>query len=292
VYFPVLKLGIAFLDPTEEKDMKPEQGYWNVGFDRMGNVIPGDQTPEEMAAIFDKHAKGSLIAYDPLTGETVWEKPDTAPIYGGTLSTAGGLVFYGANLNEFIASDAKTGENLWKQETGATVMAAPMTYALDGEQYIAVAAGFGGGASAEAGPVFHALDVPRRNRVLVYKLGADTELPEPVENKREMPKPAPVTASADVIKHGQALFQRHCSYCHGDELRTAGVNPDLRWSSEDVHERWQSIVRGGALKTLGMVNFDKYLTEEDAEAIRQYVLSEANRLYAYKHKQNSAASGE
>jgi mono/diheme cytochrome c family protein len=98
-----------------------------------------------------------------------------------------------------------------------------------------------------------------------------------------MPEPAPVTADAAVVRRGQVVYQRHCAYCHGDGLRTGGVNPDLRWSSRNVHDIWQDIVRGGVLKSLGMVGFAEYVTEEDAEAIRQYVLAEANRLYAERN---------
>jgi quinohemoprotein ethanol dehydrogenase len=283
VYFPVLKLKVTFLEPTEDKDRLPKQGYWNVGFDRMGNVVPGEHSPGEIAEIFAKNQLGSLVAFDPIKGEIRWEKPDAAPLYGGTLSTAGGLVFHGAHLRALVASDAETGEELWTHDAQATVMAAPITYALDGEQYIAVAAGFGGGAAAEGGPIFHDLDIPIRNRVLVYKLGANKQLPPETPINREMPKPAPATASAEVVKHGEVMFQRHCAYCHGEELRTGGVFPDLRWSSSDVHNMWQDIVRGGALKSLGMVNFDKFLSVDDAEAIRQYVLSEANKLYEFKH---------
>jgi hypothetical protein len=63
-------------------------------------------------------------------------------------------------------------------------------------------------------------------------------------------------------------------------LRTGGVTPDLRWSSSNVHDIWQDIVRGGVLQAVGMVSFEKYVSEQDAEAIRQYVLAEANRRYA------------
>jgi mono/diheme cytochrome c family protein len=103
-----------------------------------------------------------------------------------------------------------------------------------------------------------------------------------------MPQPQPVTAGAEVVAHGRMMYERLCSYCHGAALRTGGINPDLRWSSADVHARWQEIVIGGALAPLGMVSFRQFLTPEDAEAVRQYVLSEAHEAYARLH----AASAE
>jgi quinohemoprotein ethanol dehydrogenase len=92
-----------------------------------------------------------------------------------------------------------------------------------------------------------------------------------------------VTASQAVIDHGQKLYQRHCSYCHGDGLRTGGLNPDLRWSTGAIHDIWQQIVREGILAPVGMVGFGQFLSEEDAEAIRQYVLSEAHRVYKLRN---------
>ncbi|MCB1710823.1 MAG: hypothetical protein KDI10_19120, partial [Halioglobus sp.] len=72
-------------------------------------------------------------------------------------------------------------------------------------------------------------------------------------------------------------------YCHGDGFRTGGVTPDLRWSTAQVHDMWQEIVIGGALEARGMVSFRDYVSTDDAEAIRQYALSEANRLYREQH---------
>jgi mono/diheme cytochrome c family protein len=97
-----------------------------------------------------------------------------------------------------------------------------------------------------------------------------------LDANRAMPKPAAVTADRETVTQGQVVYQRHCRYCHGDNLRTGGVTPDLRWSSQSIHDQWQAIVREGMLEGRGMVNFSEYVSAEDAEAIRQYVLHEAN----------------
>jgi quinohemoprotein ethanol dehydrogenase len=116
---------------------------------------------------------------------------------------------------------------------------------------------------------------------LVYKLGGSHTLPPlSAEAEKIMPRPAPLTASADEVQEGMVLFQRHCSFCHGDGLRSSGLVPDLRWSQPAVHDTWQDIVRGGVRENAGMVGFAQYLSEGQAELIRQYVLSEANRVYA------------
>jgi mono/diheme cytochrome c family protein len=106
------------------------------------------------------------------------------------------------------------------------------------------------------------------------------------EQNRQLPKPAPVTANADAVQQGQVLYQRHCSYCHGDGMRTGGLTPDLRYAGQAVHDSWQNIVLGGVLEARGMVSFAPYLDATEAEAIRQYVLMEANKRYA---RQQSSA---
>ena len=148
--------------------------------------------------------------------------------------------------------------------------------------------GFGGGLGSEASALVHGWKIPNLPRVLVYKLGGRHELPPPPVANRELAKPLPVTASADVVEHGKLTFHRHCAVCHGDSLRGGGLTPDLRYSSENVHEIWQDIVRGGALKARGMVSFAEFIGEEDAEAIRQYALVQANRLYIEQHPQDTA----
>jgi mono/diheme cytochrome c family protein len=203
------------------------------------------------------------------------------PNTGGTLATAGGLVFHGGGKTHAVATDADTGEDLWSRDTQTGAWAAPMTYALDGEQYVAFAVGFGGGLASEASALANGWEIPNLSRVLVYKLGGDHQLPPPpVVDRTLASKPLPATASAEVVEQGKVVFHRHCAMCHGDSLRGGGLTPDLRHSGENVHNIWQDIVLGGVLKARGMVSFAEFVSEADAEAIRQYVLSEANRLYA------------
>jgi alcohol dehydrogenase (cytochrome c) len=84
---------------------------------------------------------GALRAIDPATGKLKWEFKHTSPTWAGVLSTAGGLIFTGDAEGNFIALDAATGKVLWHFQCGASVYASPMSYAIDGKQYIAIAAG-------------------------------------------------------------------------------------------------------------------------------------------------------
>ena len=96
---------------------------------------------------------GALRAYDPATGEKVWEYKNPAPLWGGVLTTAGNLVFTGTPEGHLKAFDAKTGEELWKFQTGSGIVSSPVTWEMDGEQYIAVASGWGGAVPLWGGEV-------------------------------------------------------------------------------------------------------------------------------------------
>ncbi|MGI9288362.1 MAG: PQQ-dependent dehydrogenase, methanol/ethanol family [Pseudomonadales bacterium] len=281
IYVPTMVFPVAFLAPTQDQDRLPGQGKWNVGFDRIANAPP--PIPEkELAAALDRDFSGQLIAWDPIQKKARWTGEAGRPASGGVLSTAGGLVLQPDDHGHLTAYDAYSGKKLWSHDTQTGAMAPPITYSIKGEQYVAIAVGFGGGFAAEGGPVAHGWKVANRSRVLVYKLGGKHELPVVEQDMPTMPKPAQVTAAAEVVEHGKVVYHRHCSYCHGDGLRTGGVAKDLRWSGEGTHKSWQDIVIGGLLSPVGMVSFKNYLSADDAEAVRQYVLSEANRAYSEK----------
>lgn len=277
VYIPTMVFPGNFKAPTREIDMLPKQSTYNTGFDRMALVPPKIPNIDQ---VFDEMFTGSLIAWDPIKREQAWAKTPGRPTGTGTLSTAGGLIFQGGGDQEVIAYDAVSGEQLWSTEAQTTASGSPISYAIDGVQYIAIAVGFGGGIAAEAGAVSHAWKFKNRSRVLVYKLGGTHSLP-PIEEEAEkvLAKPMSVTASAEDVAAGHVLYQRHCSFCHGDGLRSSGLVPDLRYSTPAIHKLWNDIVVDGVLSSAGMVGFDKYMSPEQAETLRQYVLSEANWLY-------------
>ncbi len=283
VYIPTMNFPASYKDTTDPLYAEPDQGRWNLGFDTMA-AAPPKVSDKEIDAMLAATYTGTLVAWDPVAQKARWSVSTGRPSSGGTLTTAGGLVFQGAGNGHLTAYDAATGEALWSSDTQTGAMAAPITYAIDGEQYVAIAVGFGGGFGAQGGVIAHGWHVPNVSRVLVFKLGAKSQLPPLPEVDLAMPEPADkVSADAAAIDRGQMLYQRHCSYCHGDGLRTGGLNPDLRRSSRGIHKLWQEIVRDGVLSSLGMVGFADYLSEADAEAIRQYVLSEAHRVYGLEN---------
>ncbi|MEC9103416.1 MAG: PQQ-binding-like beta-propeller repeat protein, partial [Pseudomonadota bacterium] len=96
---------------------------------------------------------GSLKAIDPDTGEIKWNYKNDAPLWGGVMTTGGGLVFFGTPEGEFIALDDETGEKLWSFQTGSGIVGQPVTYELDGEQYVSIISGWGGAVPLWGGEV-------------------------------------------------------------------------------------------------------------------------------------------
>jgi alcohol dehydrogenase (cytochrome c) len=102
--------------------------------------------------LFEDHI-GALKAIDPLTGDIKWAVPNNAPLWGGVMTTAGGLVFYGTPEGHFKALDDATGEELWSFQTGSGIVGQPITWEQDGEQYVAIVSGWGGAVPLWGGEV-------------------------------------------------------------------------------------------------------------------------------------------
>ena len=153
----------------------------------------------------------------------MWRVELGRPWNGGVVSTAGNLVFQGNGMGEFVAYRADTGERLWSAETQAGVLAAPITYSVDGEQYVAIEVGWGGAFGLAAGELARdshmASNLPR---VLVYKLGGGAALPPLPAATPAVLDPPPDTADAAAVTAGKALYHMYCSSCHGDSATGSG----------------------------------------------------------------------
>src|SRR5260370_7235716 len=147
-----------------------------------------------MKAAIKSWLKGHLAAWAAVAGKEVWRAEVGQPWNGGVVSTAGNLVFQGTGMGEFIAYRADTGERLWSAETEAGVLAAPISYSVDGEQYVAVEVGWGGAfglAAGELAPDSHiASNLPR---ILVYKLRGSGALPAPPARQPPALDPPPAS---------------------------------------------------------------------------------------------------
>ena len=119
------------------------------------------------------NVKGYLIAWDPVNQKEVWRANYLGPWNGGVLTTAGNLVIQGNAAGDFSAYRADSGKKLWSMFAQSPVMAAPVTYEIDGEQYIAVLSGWGGAYPFLQGKQSDKSGNERNvSRMLVFKLGA------------------------------------------------------------------------------------------------------------------------
>ena len=275
VYLPALDSAFPF--KSDEHFQQKLLGY-NAGIDWVAAGLP--QKPEIKKAVLSS-IKGRLSAWDPVQQKEVWRVDRTSPVNGGLLSTAGNLVFEGTAQGTLEAYRADKGDKLWSAETQSGVVAAPVTYTVNGEQYVAVLAGWGGVFSLATGEIAQSNSRPQNiYRLLAFKLGGKASLPPLPEFSHPQLKPPPATASAATVKKGEALYQLFCSTCHGDVAVSGGVLPDLRYSGTLDNYQWFAVVLNGLLKSRGMVSFDKDLTRADASAIRAYVISRAHQSLA------------
>lgn len=275
VYIPVNELGFKY---QSSGNFVPRQLAANYGIDTLAAAMPQD--PAIKKAILET-VKGRLLAWDPVQQKKAWSIERPGPWNGGTLSTAGNLVFEGTADGRFEAYRADTGEELWSFDAQTGVMAGPVTYTVKGEQYVAVLAGWGGVFPLATGEVSLKSGMVRNiSRMLVFKLDGKGQLPVLPQIATEHLPPPPSTASAEQIKLGERLFQAFCSACHGDVAISGGVLPDLRYSSTLISDQWFDVVLRGILQPGGMVSFARELSKSDAAAIREYVVFRANQSKA------------
>jgi len=259
VYVPAQEIGMAY---TPVKDFKAEPLGWNLGVGTRN--LP--------------NVKGYLIAWDPVKHKEIWRTNYLGPWNGGVLTTAGNLVVQGNAAGDLVAYRADTGEKLWSTFAQTPVMAAPVSYEVDGEQYLAVLAGWGGAYPLLEGQQ-SAQSGNERNisRVLVFKLGGTAHLPAvgPDPDSDALPL-LTQTADAATIATGEGLFNQYCSVCHGQAAVGGGVIPDLRRSAYLPVDAWYDVVIDGTLQFNGMAPFAAVLDRAKATAIRAYVIERAN----------------
>jgi len=235
------------------------------------------QDPKIKRAILDS-VKGKLVAWDAVQQKQAWAIERLGPWNGGTLATAGNLVFEGTAAGRFEAYRADTGEKVWSFDAQTGVMAGPVSYTVRGEQYVAVLAGWGGVFPMVTGEVaFKSGRVRNISRMLAFKLDAKAGLPPLPPIEQPVLKPPPSNANAAQIHRGEAIYQRFCAGCHGDVAVSGGLLPDLRYSNTLASDEWFKIVRDGAYQSLGMISFGKEVSQQDAADIREYVILRANQ---------------
>jgi len=274
--------GLVYLPAKQEPDVyrldpdyDPDTSGVNFGIDYARPLGEVNELPPE----FGEEFQGYLLAWDPVAQKEVWRATHSTMHNGGVLSTAGNLVFQGNIDERLVAYNATTGESLWSMDTQTAINAPPVTYEIDGDQYVAILVGYGSSSTLWSSNILNP-DGTRQNisRVLAFKLGATGRLPDKPElNLTAVPQADPF-GTEEQVAGGKFYYNQNCAGCHGNEAKGNNLLPDLRYSPYTAtEEAFNSVVIGGALDDRGMISFKERIDSDAAELIRAYVVSEAHR---------------
>jgi PQQ-dependent dehydrogenase (methanol/ethanol family) len=270
VFMPTAEIPYGYVS-LKAGDFAYDPRGWNTGQDPEKTPMPEDRA---VRAQIRTMMHGALVAWDPVAGKKVWSVPMPLPWNGGTLATAAGLVFQGTGTGDFAAYASADGRKLWSVNLGSGIVAPPITYRLGGVQYVSVAVGWGGILPLNMGEALAQAQGPRVNRIVTFKLGGKGVYTVPPADKQEigdLPEP-----DAAQVNAGRTRFHVHCWMCHGDTAVNHGGVPDLRFSQAIADPAvFRSFVLEGIAEPLGMPNFGKDLTPQQAEQIRTYLTRRA-----------------
>jgi len=266
VYIPTLD---SLFFWKNDANFRYAEGFFNLAYDLS---IPMDFNIMGKENRFRSY----LLAWDPVTQSEAWRADGGG---GGLLSTAGGLVFRGTTDGQFVAYDAESGRQLWATDVQNSGVGGPISYEVNGDQYIAIALGRGAATLVEAS-VPQPAKLPHANRVVAFKLGGTAALPPYVYERQDLRHPPVEKVDAEVAASGRYPFHRFCFNCHGREARGNKIQPDLRYSDYLDNGLWKDVVLDGSLTGTGMVSFKDVITSEVSNAIRVYIISEAQKTTA------------
>ena len=272
VYLPVQDVPMFY---RRDDAFKVRSGTFNTGIYSADHAIPTDKAG--LAAV-RASVTGALIAWDPVAQREVWRVAQPGPSSAGTLATAGDLVFEGNQQGRLQAFDARTGKVLWSFQAQTSVVGSPISYSIDGVQYVLVVSGAGGGFALST-PFLDDKRPKPNGRVLAFRLGGTAKLPEFTP-----PALAKATAPNEVFTPGQIaagsrIYGTTCAWCHGGGGVSGGVLPDLRRSPMLANrDAWRAVVIDGALKYRGMVSFSRNMDASQAEEVRAYVATLSHAL--------------
>lgn len=276
VYVPSVEMPGLFTDKGMKlQEWKSPYFGFDPGIDTLRGDVPADA------------GTGALRAWNPITQELKWEHPLPGIWNPGTLTTRGNLVFQGRADGRFVAYRATDGEILWSVELGHGISAPPVTYEVDGKQYLSLLVGWGGTGASMVGSIAaqHGWAYKAQTRRLyTFALDGSTAIPPSNPPTFAEPIAAPdFVVDKALLEEGSWLYKESCSMCHGGGAVSGGYAPDLRASpivlSEDA---FRAVVIDGAKRANGMPDFAKF-TDHQVSILRHYIRAQAN--------ENTAAAG-
>jgi quinohemoprotein ethanol dehydrogenase len=267
VYLPIAEGGFTMHDPQP-------LGSWNW--------IPGLGVGPSVVEADDPSVPRSnrLTAWDPVAQRPVWSVPREGQRAAGVMATGGGLVVQGDVSGAIGIYSAETGKRLWSFDAHTGIMAQPVTYLVDGKQYITVVVGWRG--STPNGWTKEWDYRAQKRRILTFALDAKGKLPAEDTTPAPFQDDPAFKLDPARVASGDKLFQVRCGVCHGYGALAAGAGPDLRRSPVPLSfEALNAVVRQGALLDHAMPKFGE-LTEDELLDIQHYIRSRARESIAAK----------
>jgi quinohemoprotein ethanol dehydrogenase len=221
--------------------------------------------------------KGYMLAWDPVKRKEAFRIPHAHAGNGGTMTTAGNLLFEGTIEKTFAAYRADNGQKLWELPVGSVPVSGPITYMVGGKQYVAVNVGWNSAivsnlTNPDGTPFSYA-----PARLMVFALDAKGVTLPPAPPSSEIAPPPQTKVDPAKAAKGAELYTQNCAICHGPSA-VGGVK-DLRHMTPETHAEFLDIVLGGKREKLGMPNFDKRLSRDDADDIHAYLIKRAQDDY-------------
>jgi quinohemoprotein ethanol dehydrogenase len=265
VFLPTQNTSYVYSNPAEFDE---QEVGWNLGLD----AAPGPTVnPQDETRMLELPAS-QLVAWDPVAQAARWTVDYSVFGNSGLLSTGGGLVFQGSADGFFHAYRTDNGERLWSFEVDDAILGGPVTYELDGEQYVLALAGQGGAIPMTMGLLSGNYPRQRNGRLMAFKLNADGQLPE-MSMTPLQPLDLTGISSAGNPDVGSVLYGAYCSVCHGPVGLSSGPLPDLRHSPMLLsQEAFHGIVLEGNLLSRGMPGFSADIGAAEVESVRAYLL--------------------
>ena len=310
VYIPVKEAGAIWTLPEEPFEYQKgglnshsqyiftTPGEWGLDSALAKTLPPFEQLA---AGQPDTTIRGFLRAWDPVAQRLVWQQETSGPWVGnmnafwnggGLLSTGGGLVFQGRGTGDLVALDAASGATLHSIAVGASMMAAPMTYSIEGVQYVAILTGIGGGNGNDYVPGMAAYTYGNQGRLVAFRLGGGEVPRRPVIARAEAilaQPPVPRRGTPEQIAAGASHYLRNCAKCHSNiDGRGSGI-PDLRLMDAATHAAFNDILLQGTLVANGMGNFSDLLQPSEVDDLHSYLIDEAWRLYEQRSAEQTGA---
>ncbi len=263
VYIPAREQSFMY---GNQQDFEYDKDHWSLG------ISSNPANPTNKDAKFAK-SYGKLIAWDPVLNKEVWSKVEKTTWNSGVMTTSD-LVFQGTAEGDFNAMDARTGKVIWTKNLGTGIVAPPITYLVDGVQYVTIAVGWGG----VQGQSSKNTEQINPGTIYTFAIGKNAAMPVFEKQPKKEYLTLPVEVTEAQVEKGDNLFGKYCSACHTLSAGNPGGNiPNLTYTHPDIMGAFHQIVRDGIFLPKGMPKFGGRLSDEDISNIKGYILATAKK---------------